>query len=96
MAYGVVQTFAGGTQGQYEATLAVVHPADGSLPDGQLYHVAGPSAEGWTICAVHESKQTWERFRDGLLLPRLARGIAGGFGTLPHESGFEIVNEASA
>ena len=38
MAYGIVHFFAGGTQEQYEASLAAVHPGDGRLPEGQIFH----------------------------------------------------------
>jgi hypothetical protein len=96
MAYGVVHTFVGGTQDQYEASLAAVHPEDGSLPNGQLYHAAGPSARGWTIIAVHDSRDSWERFRDDILMPRMSQGIAGGFAAPPEETVFEIHNEARA
>ena len=34
MAYGIVHQFPGGTQEQYEASIAAVHPSDGSLPEG--------------------------------------------------------------
>jgi hypothetical protein len=95
MAYGVVHKFAGGTKAQYEASIAAVHPADG-LPDGQLYHAAGPSSDGWTIVAIHESKESWEAFRDGILVPRMQQGIDGGFTAPPEESGFEIANEVRA
>jgi len=54
MAYGVVHHFPGGTKEQYEASIAAVHPSRDTLPDGQVSHVAGPSADGWTITAVHE------------------------------------------
>ena len=73
MAYGIVHQFPGGTQEQYEASIAVVHPSDGSLPEGQLFHAAGPSSEGWTIVAVHDSQESWERFRDEILMPSLSR-----------------------
>ena len=63
MAYGVVHQFAGGTKEQYEASIAAVHPSDGSLPKGQLSHAAGPSADGWTIVAIHDSKASWRRAR---------------------------------
>ena len=43
MSYGVVDQFKGGTKEQYEASIAAVHPADGGLPTGQLFHAAGPS-----------------------------------------------------
>ena len=48
MAYGIVHHFPGGTKEQYEASLAAVHPSDGSLPEGQVFHAAGPSGDGWT------------------------------------------------
>jgi hypothetical protein len=89
MPFGIVHTFAGGTKEQYEASLAAVHPADGSLPEGQLLHAAGPSESGWTVVGVHESKESWERFRDGILLPKLTAGIPGGFTSPPQETTFE-------
>ena len=46
MAYAIVHHFPGGTQSQYEASIAAVHPADGGLPDGQIFHAAGPSEGG--------------------------------------------------
>jgi hypothetical protein len=92
MAYGIVHHFPGGTQEQYEASLAAVHPSRDSLPDGQTYHAAGPSDGGWTIFAVHESKESWERFRDGTLMPRLQEGIEGGLAGPPQETAFEIRN----
>ena len=88
MAFGVVHTFPGGTKEQYEASVAAVHPA-GGLPEGQVFHAAGPSAEGWTIIALHDSKESWERFRDGILMPRMAQGIEGGFQAPPSETTFE-------
>ncbi len=90
MAYGVVHHFPGGTREQYEASIGAVHPGEGLLPEGQTFHAAGPSAGGWTIMAVHDSKESWERFRDGTLLPRMQQGIAGGFATPPEETTFEV------
>jgi hypothetical protein len=63
MAYGIVHHFPGGTKEQYEASIAAVHPARDRLPEGQIFHAAGASAGGWTVVAVHESKESWERFR---------------------------------
>ena len=96
MAYGVVHQFAGGTKEQYEAAVAAVHPSDGSLPEGQVSHVAGPSADGWTVVAIHDSKESWEQFRDGTLMPRMEAGIDGGFAAPPEETTFEVYNEVSA
>lgn len=96
MSYGVIHQFKGGTKQQYEASIAAVHPSDGTLPAGQLYHAAGPSMDGWTIVVVYDSKANWENFRDSVLMPRMQAGIKGGFAGPPEEMGFDIVNEASA
>ena len=64
MPYGLIHFFPGGTKEQYEATVDALHPSRSVLPKGQIYHFAGPSAGGWTIVAVHETKETWETFRD--------------------------------
>jgi hypothetical protein len=96
MSYGIIHQFKGGTKQQYETTLAALHPSDGTLPPGQLYHAAGPSPDGWTIVAVHDSKASWENFRDSVLMPSMQRGIKGGFTAPPEEAGFEIVTEVNA
>lgn len=90
MAFAIIHHFPGGTKSQYEASLKAVHPADGSLPPGQIFHAAGASNGGWTIFAIHESKASWEKFRDDTLLPRLQAGVEGGFSTPPEESEIEI------
>jgi hypothetical protein len=66
----------------------VVKPHQGkSAPEGQIFHAAGPSDDGWTVMAVHDSQESWERFRDNLLMPRLQAGVDGGFATPPEETG---------
>jgi hypothetical protein len=93
MAYGIVHHFAGGSEEQYRASIAAVHPNGGSdLPEGQIFHAAGPSQGGWTIIAVHDSQESWERFRDGTLLPALQQGIDGGFSGQPQETAIDIQN----
>jgi hypothetical protein len=89
MAYGIVHFFPGGTKEQYEASVAAVHPGKDSLPKGQIFHAAGPSPGGWTVVAVHETKASWETFRDTILMPLLHQGIKGGFTTPPEETVFE-------
>jgi hypothetical protein len=96
MAYGVVHKFAGGTKEQYDASTRAVHPSDGSLPEGQLFHAAGPSAGGWTIVAIHDSKESWERFRDGILMPKMSEGIEGGFTSPPEETAFDVDTQVTA
>ncbi len=90
--HGVIHFFPAGTRDQYEASIAAVHPGEGLLPQGQVFHAAGPCAGGWTIMAVHDSKQSWEAFRDQILLPRMQSGIAGGFTSPPTETVVEVYN----
>ena len=77
---------------QYDASLAAVHPSGTGLPKGQTFHAAGPSAGGWTVIAIHESKESWERFRDDILMPTLQKGVKGGFIAPPQEQAFEVYN----
>ena len=88
--YGIVHFFAGGTKDQYDASIAAVHPGEGRLPDGQIFHAAGASEGGWTIMAVHESRESWEKFRDDILLPRMQQGIEGGFTSPPEETVIDL------
>jgi hypothetical protein len=88
--YGIVHFFPGGTKEQYEASLAAVHPGEGRLPEGQIFHAAGTSEGGWTIMAVHDSKESWEKFRDTILMPRMRQGIEGGFTALPEETVIDL------
>ena len=67
-----------------------MQPSDGSLPPGQIFHAGGSSAGGWTIIAIHDSKQNWEDFRDNTLVPKLQAGIEGGFATPPQETEIDI------
>jgi hypothetical protein len=90
MAYAILHHFPGGTKEQYEASIAAVHPGAGRLPEGQVFHAAGPSNGGWTIVAVHDSKESWERFRDQVLMPRMKQGIKGGFATPPQETAIDV------
>lgn len=64
--------------------------------DGQIFHAAGPSSDGWTIVAIHESRESWERFRDNTLMPQLQSGIEGGFPSPPQETTFEVENQQTA
>jgi hypothetical protein len=88
MAYGIIHFFPGGTKEQYDASMAVLHPGEGQLPDGQLFHAAGPTPGGWTTIAIHDSQESWERFRD-VASPRARQGIEGGMPTPPQETTFE-------
>ena len=86
MAYAIMHFFPGGTKEQYEASIAAVHPSRSSLPEGQIFHVARPSNRRMANCGGSQFyKESWERFRDGTLLPQMQKGIAGGLPILPGE-----------
>jgi hypothetical protein len=91
--FGIVHRFPGGTKEQYDAGIARVHPSDGSLPEGQTYHVAGPTGDGWIVVALWDSRESWDRFRDETLMPGLQELGDSGFPTPPDETTFEIDNE---
>ena len=94
--YGITNHFKGGTKEQYDATIKVVHPDRGKgLPAGQTYHAAGETGDGFLVIAIWDSKATWEKFRDGTLVPTLtsADGVLPG---PPTETDFEIHNERRA
>jgi hypothetical protein len=42
--------------------------------------------------AVHDSRESWERFRDAILMPTIKQGVKGGFTTPPQETTFEVHN----
>jgi hypothetical protein len=91
MAFAIIHFFPGGTQAQYEATVKVAHGGNaGNLPAGQTFHAAGAVAGGWTIFAIHDSKASWEKFRDGTLVPAMQAGIEGGFAGPPEETEIEL------
>jgi hypothetical protein len=90
MAFAIVHFFPGGTAEQYEASIAAVHPGPGQLPPGQQFHAAGASPGGWTIVAVHDTKASWEQFRDGTLMPAMQAGIPGGFTAPPTETEVDV------
>jgi hypothetical protein len=90
-AYGVVHRFAGGTREQYERSLAQVHPNAGAdLPEGQFLHIGGTTDDGWIVIAVHDSRESWERFRDETLMPGLQAVGDAGFAGPPEETTFEV------
>ena len=95
MAFGVMHKFRGGTKEQYDASVAVVHPSEG-LPDGQIHHFAGETPDGWIVVAIHDSNESWERFRDETLLPALEDLGEKGLQGPPEETTFEVEIEQHA
>jgi hypothetical protein len=93
MAYLLTHFWPGGTEAQYRATVAAVHPA-GGLPEGQIYHAAGPTEGGFLIAAVWDTKEANDRFVSRTLMP--AMPVEGGFSGAPDAREAEVVNLQSA
>jgi hypothetical protein len=89
MAYLLHHFWPGGTEQQYRAMLAAVHPPNG-LPEGQTYHVAGPTEGGFLITAVWDSRERCERFIQDTLMAKMP--VEGGFEGRPEERAAEVVN----
>ena len=89
MAYLMTHFWPAGTEAQYRAMTAVVHPASG-LPAGQLQHAAGPTDGGFLISVVWDSKASADAFVSGTLMP--AMPVAGGFDGHPEERAAEVVS----
>jgi hypothetical protein len=89
MAYLLTHFWPGGTEDQYRATLAAVHPSDG-LPAGQISHAAGPTDGGYLIAVLWDSKESSDRFLSETLMP--AMPVEGGFEGRPEERGADVSN----
>lgn len=94
MAYMITHFYEGGTEDQYNAVRKAVHPANG-LPDGQIYHAAGPSDGGFLVVAVWDSKESNDTFINDVLMPTLPK-VEGGFAGPPQERTAEVANLQSA
>jgi hypothetical protein len=61
-----------GTQEQYDAASEQLGIDASNLPDGGLFHVAGPSPSGgWRVVEVWESEEKADKFDQETLLPLL-------------------------
>jgi hypothetical protein len=95
MTYMISHFYEGGTEAQYQAVVAAVHPRDG-LPAGQLHHLAAPVDGGFLIVAVWDSKASFDAFVKDTLMPALQAGVEGGFAGPPQERAGEVTNELKA
>jgi hypothetical protein len=89
MTYLMSHFWPGATEDQYRKTIEVVHPPSG-LPEGQTYHVAGPTEGGYLISAVWESKEQADAFTQNTLMK--AMPVEGGFAGMPEERTAEVTN----
>lgn len=93
MPYLMTHFWPGGTEEQYRANIAAVHPAEG-LPEGQTFHAAGPTEGGFLISAVWDTKEHSDRFIGEVLIPSMP--VEGGFAGSPEERVAEVVNLETA
>ena len=89
MSYLMTHFWPGGTEEQYQATVATVHPADG-LPAGQLHHAAGATDGGYLISVVWDSKESADAFVSDVLMASMP--VEGGFEGRPDERTAEIAS----
>lgn len=92
MAFGIIHHWHGGTQAEYDAVVKAVNAADGTLPDGQSARIGGLTEDGFVVIGLHDTKQSWEQFRDDVLMPAVIAGVVGGFTVQPVETVFEITD----
>ena len=66
MAIGVIFNNLGQTQEQYDAAVEELNLAE-SLPEGWIFHAAGPTEDGWRVVEVWESQEAADAYFQGRL-----------------------------
>jgi hypothetical protein len=65
MAHGIVHHSPGGQRSSTRPrSRSSIANGGKDLPEGETFHAAGPAADGWVAVAIHDSRESWERFRD--------------------------------
>jgi hypothetical protein len=62
MAVCLVVDIPGGKIEQYDAVMASLEESGGRLGDGQTFHMAGPTDDGFTVVDVWNSREDFDRF----------------------------------
>jgi hypothetical protein len=85
MAIALLMEFPGGTRDQYDKILQELGMEKGTedLPRGLIFHVAGPSKNGWQVIDVWESRADFNRFFAEKLGPAIR--LSGVVPTTPKE-----------
>jgi hypothetical protein len=78
MAVTIIFRVPGAGHEEYDAVMERLGP---DIPAGRIYHVCGPSDEGWMVVDVWESIEHFEKFLAEDLLP--AARATGFFAELP-------------
>jgi hypothetical protein len=92
MPYVISHFFPGGTAQQYEAAMTALNGTLGTIPEGQILHVAGPVPGGFQVIGVQQSKASWDRFMSETFVPLMGKGIPCGFTAPPTEVEFEATH----
>ena len=66
MAIGFIFNNPGQTQEQYDVAVEQLNLAQ-SLPEGWIFHAAGPTADGWRVVEVWESQEAADAYFEGRL-----------------------------
>ena len=78
MAVGIRQTIKGVGAEDIDRLNAAIDP-DGDPPEGLVFHASGPVDGGWQVIDVWESREHFDRFAVGRIVPGLAAiGMADG------------------
>jgi len=93
MSYLMTHFWPGGTEEEYRAMVAAIHPA-GGLPAGQTSHLAGPTEGGFLVAVLWEDKASADAFVSGTLMP--AMPVQGGLTGPPEERTAEVVSALGA
>jgi hypothetical protein len=91
MAVGIRLMFAGGTQAHYDAAHAVMN-IDTDPPAGMIVHSTGPTDGGWWVVDYWESRETFDEFVSGRLMPGLHGLGDRGFPNPPDVEEFAVHN----
>lgn len=67
MAVCLVIDIPGGTLEQYDAVKQALAESGGMLGDGQTFHAAGPTDDGFVVIDVWNSRDDFDRFISGRL-----------------------------
>jgi|SRR5437870_2229765 len=93
MAIGMLLDVPGGTQELYdrinETMFGTSDPPPSDMPDGLIFHTAGATADGWRIFDVWESRDHFDRFFEGRVVPALQQ-VAGSSGGADESGGPQI------
>ena len=87
MAIGLMISIPGATREQYDQIMEGI--GEPRLGEGQISHLAGPSADGWCVVDTYESRADFDRFMTERLGEHLQRvGVAQ-----PQITEFEVYRE---